>query len=252
MIDMTVHVGTSGFSYKHWEDGVFYPKGLPKSRQFEFYCEHFDTVEMNVTFYRMPSIETFQGWNRRSPEDFRFVLKGSRYITHIKRLKDAKEPVALFFDRARPILKKTDCILWQLPPRFRANLERLESFLKIIGRRKSVLHAFEFRDASWFVSDAFDMIHDRGMSIVRADWPGLGPDMPKDQPFEYIRRHGTHGGRNYEGLYSDSNLKEDARLIRRWKKAGKEVFVYFNNDARGYAVRNAMDLRKMLGLVISY
>ena len=129
-----VFLGTSGFSYSHWGKGVFYPKNLPQTKWFEYYCQHFGTVELNVSFYRLPKKETFINWRERAGKNFVFSVKGSRYITHIKRLKECQEPVKRFFKNAKGIKNGNDIVLWQLPPRFKANLKRLSQFLKILPK----------------------------------------------------------------------------------------------------------------------
>jgi uncharacterized protein YecE (DUF72 family) len=135
---MCILIGTSGFHYSHWENDVFYPIGLSKNKQLEYYAKHFDSVELNVTFYRLPSKKAFEGWRDRTPPDFHFAVKGSRFITHIKRLKDAKEPLATFLENASPLRSKIACVLWQLPPGSHLNLERLELFVKLLRRRRGL------------------------------------------------------------------------------------------------------------------
>ena len=151
-----VWIGTSGFSYPHWGKGVFYPKDIPQTKWFEYYCQHFKTVELNVSFYRLPKKETFKGWRKRAGKDFVFSVKGSRYITHIKRLKDCREPIKTFFKNANEIKEKNDVVLWQLPPRFKANLERLDQFLKLLP--KNWRHAFEFRNKSWLAGEVYKIL----------------------------------------------------------------------------------------------
>lgn len=245
---MSVLIGTSGFHYPHWENDVFYPSDLSKSKHLEYYSEYFNTVELNVTFYRLPSKEAFKGWRDRTPADFKFAVKGSRFITHIKRLKDAKEPLNTFFENATPLRTKISCILWQLGPNHHLNLERLESFVKLLTRRKGLRHAFEFRHESWLVHRVFDLIRDAGMTLCRADWPEFRISIPDDFPFEYIRRHGPHEGAIYSGCYTDKHLKRDADMIKRWSRKKKDVLIYFNNDAQGWAIKNALRLKELLRL----
>ncbi|MFA4875143.1 MAG: DUF72 domain-containing protein [bacterium] len=241
-----IYIGTSGFSYEHWEDGVFYPPDLPRARQLEFYCEHFSTVELNVTFYRLPQKATFQSWRRRTPSEFCFAIKGSRYITHVKRLKEPGDSLRMLFENARPLLPKISVVLWQLPPRFRCDLDRLTLFVKLLKRRRSVRHAFEFRDESWFCEEVFELLGSAGMTVCRADRPKFDVEFPLEQPFEYIRRHGPQSARLYGGCYSDDELRRDAEEIKRWAKSGKDVFIYFNNDAQGWAVKNAIRLKELI------
>ncbi len=243
---MTIFIGTSGFRYEHWEDGVFYPPGFSKRRQLEFYCEHFNTVELNVTFYRLPRKEAFESWKKRTPPNFSFAIKGSRYITHVKRLKEPADSLRILFENARPLLPKIAVVLWQLPPRFRCDMKRLRNFVKLLKRRRRVRHAFEFRNESWLTPDVFDLLREAGMTVCRADWPLMDADIPDDMPFEYVRRHGPHTEAPYSGTYSEEELASDASKIKKWARSGKDVFVYFNNDAEGWAVKNALQLKNLV------
>lgn len=240
---MAVHIGTSGFIYDHWK-GRFYPQGLAQNKWLEYYAKHFDTVELNVTFYRLPTEAAFRGWNERTPSKFVFAIKGSRFITHMKRMNDVAEPLKTFFERARPLSRKIGAVLWQLPPRFARNDERLRSFLGRLGRHK-FRHAFEFRHGSWFDKGVDRILKMRGAAAVDADWASVAElSFPHPRPFLYIRRHGA--GTRYGGNYSDRQLKADAHYIRECGRR-KAVFVYFNNDAEGYAVKNALRLKELLG-----
>lgn len=242
-----VFVGTSGYNYPHWRNGVFYPSDLPQKRWLEFYCEHFDTVELNVTFYRLPSREVFEGWYRRTPKTFLFALKGSRFVTHIKRLKGCREPLALFLDRAGPLKEKLGVILWQLPPRFRFDKERFEAFgalLSTLPRSKTLRHAFEFRDPSWFCGEAFALLRTFGFAFCIAHGAGFPMAEEISADFVYLRLHG--GAILYGSNYSKEELQEWVGKIAKWRKEGKTVFVYFNNDAFGFAVQNALKLKSLL------
>ncbi|HUT52095.1 MAG TPA: DUF72 domain-containing protein [bacterium] len=238
-------VGCSGFSYSHWKDGVFYPAGLPQRSWLNYYAERFETVELNVTFYRLPEAATFEGWRTRSPEGFRFAVKGSKLITHMKELKEVDEPVAQFMERAAGLGGKLGPVLWQTPPAFKADRTRLRAFVKLLGGFPGTLHAFEFRNASWFVKPVYDMVREAGMTVVSADYSANLPEPPPDFRFLYLRRHGT-GARAYQGSYSDEALAEDAEMVKKAVKAGREVFIYFNNDIGGHAPRDARKLKEML------
>ncbi|MFQ5862208.1 MAG: DUF72 domain-containing protein [Candidatus Brocadiales bacterium] len=239
-------VGTSGFMYSHWGNGVFYPKKLPQREWLEFYVEHFNTVELNVVFYRLPSEDAFRSWYRRTPKDFRFALKGSRFITHIKRLKGCSEPLKLYFKRARLLKEKLSVVLWQMPPRFKKDAPRLWDFVRALKDYGSTRHAFEFRDATWFDGDVYEMLHKADMALCMADWPRYGVKIPETASIIYLRRHGPEGGRLYTGCYPKADLRRDAREIKRWLSAGKDVYIYFNNDERGWAVKNALDVKKSI------
>jgi uncharacterized protein YecE (DUF72 family) len=238
-------IGTSGFTYKHWAGGVFYPEGLPQREWLEFYSSKFDTVELNVTFYRLPTVSAFDSWHRRTPKNFVFVLKGSRLITHLHALQNCEEPLVTFYERASRLGDKLKVILWQLPPNLKIHLERLEKFVNLLQKKcHGPLHAFEFREASWLCPEVFDLIRQAGMTVCCADWPFSEEDLPDDFPYIYVRRHGTTA--LYRGNYSDAQLRTDARHIRKWLKAGRDVFVYFNNDIGGYAAQNALTLKKLV------
>lgn len=237
-------IGTSGYNYKHWANGVFYPEGLPQNRWLEHYTKFFNTVELNVTFYRLPQESAFKGWHKRTPKNFAFTVKGSRFITHIKRLKDCKEPVDLFHRRVKYLKGKLSSILWQLPPKFKVDTKRLKKFaglLKIFKTR----HIFEFRDESWFQKDVYDILKDHNASLCFADWPVVDAAKDVTADFIYVRRHGV-GKIVYGGCYTDKMLRADAKDVKKWRKEGKDVYAYFNNDAHGHAIENALTLKKML------
>ena len=238
-----VFIGTSGYNYPHWWNGTFYPSDLPQKRWLEFYAEHFSTVELNVSFYRLPQKEVFQGWYKRTPKKFVFAVKGSRFITHIKRLKDCREPVSLFFDHASPLKEKLGAVLGQLPPRFKFQKERLEEFcvlLTTLPRSKLLRHAFEFRDESWFCQEAFRILEDFRFALCLAHGSGLPFIERITSDFIYLRLHG--GEVLYGSNYSDKELRQWAGKIQGWRKKDQIAFVYFNNDAYGFAVKNGLTL----------
>ncbi len=240
-------IGTSGYNYPHWWNGVFYPSDLPQRKWLEFYAQYFDTVELNVSFYRLPKKEVFEGWYKRTPKRFSFAVKGSRFITHIKRLKDCREPLSLLLDHASPLKEKLGVLLWQLPPRFKFQKERLEEFcvlLSTLPRSKRLRHAFEFRDESWFCQEAFRILEEFNFAFCIAHGSGL-PFMERvTSNFVYLRLHG--GEVLYGSNYSDKELKGWAEKIKDWRDKGKDVFVYFNNDAYGFAIKNALTLKKFV------
>jgi len=241
-----VFIGTSGYNYPHWWNGVFYPIKLPQRKWLEFYAEHFDTVELNVSFYRLPRKEVFEGWYQRTPNHFLFAVKGSRFITHIKRLKDCREPLTLLLDHAAPLKSKLGVLLWQLPPRFKFRKERLEEFcvlLSTLPRSKGLRHAFEFRDETWFCREAFRILEEFNFAFCIAHGSGLPFMETVTSDVIYIRLHG--GQVLYGSNYSDRELKEWTEKIGTWKEEGKRIFIYFNNDAYGFAVKNALTLKKL-------
>lgn len=244
-----IFIGTSGYNYHHWGNGVFYPSELPESKWLEFYAEYFNTVELNVTFYRLPTEKTFESWYKRTPDHFLFAIKGSRFITHIKRLKDCRQPLELFLDRASFLQEKLGIILWQLPPRFKVNKERLKEFSLLLSKlplSKRIPHAFEFRDESWFCNEIFNILKEFNFSLCIAHGSGLPIQEKVTSKIIYIRLHG--GEILYGSNYSESELKKWAEKIKSWHDKGKTIFVYFNNDAYGFAVKNAMTLKKILSI----
>ena len=238
----SLNIGCSGFLYDHWK-GVFYPDTFSKKRWFEYYCTKFSTVELNVTFYRLPDKETFTKWHKETPPGFVISLKGSRFITHIKKLKASAEPVDVFFSRALALKEKLGVILWQLPPGLKADPSRLADFLDLL-RPYSARNAFEFREGTWISKKVVSLLEKENVCLCMADWPDFLNDLPVTSDFVYIRRHGREG--SYGTCYSTEELKTDAARIRKYLKQRKQVYLYFNNDAFGYAPQNALELISML------
>lgn len=237
-----LYIGCSGYSYQHWR-GVFYPDHIPQKQWFAHYRSIFSTVELNVTFYRLPKVETFQHWYADTASDFSFAVKGSRFITHRKRLAGVEEALDRFFEGAMELREKLQVVLWQLPPSFRVSLERLEPFLSLIDRYP-VRHTFEFRHESWLCPEVIELCQKHKAALCMADAPAFLASPPVTSDFIYIRRHG-YGG-SYTGNYSNEELQRDAERIRGYLARGLDVFVYFNNDIGGYAPRNASELAGML------
>jgi uncharacterized protein YecE (DUF72 family) len=240
MVD--IRIGCSGFLYDHWR-GPFYPEDLPRNLWLDYYCRHFSTVELNVTFYRLPERETFAKWYLATPEGFVFSLKGSRFITHVKKMKDCAEPIEAFYSRASVLKEKLGVILWQLPPTLNMDVERLKEFLEAL-RPYRVRNAFEFRNKTWINKKIFTLFEKENIALCMADHPDFLHNLPVTADFIYIRRHGEGGG--YATSYSTEALREDAKFIKSHSKKKKEVFIYFNNDAFGYAPKNAMELISLI------
>jgi uncharacterized protein YecE (DUF72 family) len=240
-----IRIGCSGWNYQHWRDGVFYPPRLPPRRWLEHYARHFDTVEVNSTFYRLPRENAVATWERETPPDFLFAVKMSRYVTHIKRLRDLPPSIELFYSRIRPLAEssKLGPVLWQLPPGFRRDDERLAQALEALPPGR---HCFEFRDETWFAAHVYELLRRHGVALVIGDtprWPFQAHELTADWTF--IRFHHGHRGRNSN--YSEGELEEWAQRIEEW--AGRaDVYAYFNNDRNGYAVRNGLWLRQRLGV----
>ncbi len=250
-----IFLGTSGYSYQHWR-GVFYPEGLKENRWLEHYAKFFDTVELNVTFYRLPKESAFLNWHKRTPKNFKFSVKGSRFITHVKKLKDSSQPLKLFFSRVKLLKGKLGPVLWQLPPSFKADSKRLRAFLKCLKQYKGLRHVFEFRNETWYSTEILDMLKGEGRALCSADWPLFSKDIhPVRKEFSngvhitddfiYLRRHGR-GARLYGGCYTNRQLEKDAEIIKKHLKEKRDVYIYFNNDAHGYAVKNALELKRLV------
>jgi uncharacterized protein YecE (DUF72 family) len=231
-----LRVGTSGWQYDHWR-GVFYPPALKKSEWFAHYAEHFSTVEINNTFYHLPKAETFEAWRRQAPPGFCYVLKFSRYGSHIKKLKDPDGSVGVFLDRAERLGGLLGPVLVQLPPGWSANVERLGAFLAAAPRRRR--WAVEFRHPSWLCEEVYQVLRRHRAALCVHD---LLPDHPREVTADwvYLRFHGPGPW----GDYPHQALSASARRIRDHLAEGRDVFAYFNNDAHGYAVRNALALRR--------
>ncbi len=234
-------VGTSGWVYPHWR-GVFYPDDLPQKRWFVHYARYFDTVEINNTFYRLPSEATFDAWRERAPGPFVYAVKASRYITHVRRLRDCAEPLERFLSRARRLGPRLGPILYQLPPRWKPNLERLAAFLASLP--PDLTHVFEFRDPRWFVPQVYDLLREHHVGFCIFHMPDLETPLVVTSNVVYIRLHGA--GALYMGSYPDDVLRVWAERIQGWWASGLQVYVYFNNDAFGNAVRNALTLKEFL------
>lgn len=241
-----VFIGTSGYSYPHWQ-GVFYPEGLPSRKWLWFYASLFNTVELNVTFYRLPRDSTFQNWYRTTAPDFSFVLKGSRLVTHRKRLAEPAEAVAIFFSRAALLKEKLAAVLWQLPPGMQADSGRLGEFCRVLREHpvaRDVRHAFEFRHQSWFTDRIYAVLQEFGFALCIADaprWPCI-EEVTGD--FVYYRFHGPE--RLYASCYSAEELTRWAEKMAAHLTAGRDVYAYFNNDAAGHAAANARELKELL------
>lgn len=234
---MQYYVGTSGWHYDHWRY-LFYPDKLPKAKWLEFYSRHFTTVELNNSFYRLPSEEAFAAWRNSSPANFTFAVKVSRFITHIKRLKNIEQPVGTFLDRAKILKPKLGPLLYQLPPNMHRNDDRLESFLSLLPR--GLKHVLEFRHESWLDDGVFEILRRYNAGLCVFDMPDLSCPLVATADFAYIRFHGSTG--LYSSCYSDEELADWAKRLAGLAPEVKEVYIYFNNDAEAFAVRNAITL----------
>jgi len=242
-----IRVGCSGWNYAHWRNGVFYPPRCPAGRWLAFYAERFDTVEVNATFYRLPRTSAVARWVEETPDDFVLAVKASRYLTHVKRLRDVPEHLPRLLERIEPLLgsPKLGPLLWQLPPNFRRDLDRLAATLEHLPR--GLRHAFEFRHPSWFCDDLYTLLREHDVALVIGDRREVHDFQVHELTagFTYVRLHaGTRGAR---GNYSPAELDEWAGRLRAWS-GEVDVFAYFNNDWEGFAPANALGLRERLGL----
>jgi uncharacterized protein YecE (DUF72 family) len=233
-----IHIGTSGWQYDDWR-GTFYPDELPQRAWLEFYAERFHTVEVNNSFYRLPERETFQRWRAQTPAGFVVAVKASRFITHLKRLRDAADPVNLLWERAEGLGERLGPVLFQLPPRFPVDAERLRRLLEVLPA--AMRPAFEFRDPSWYTDEVFGLLDSAGAALVWPDRPGVRPALPVTGRWLYVRFHqGTTMGPGYRR----DKLKRWASRIA--TADASEAFIYFNNDQTGAAIRDARTMIELL------
>lgn len=234
-------IGCSGWNYDHWRE-VFYPRGLPASRWLEHYATAFDTVEVNATFYRLPTRKSASAWARATPDGFTFAVKASRYLTHVKRLRELGDRVGRLLEPLEPLRQagKLGPLLWQLPETFHRDDDRLAEALDALPTGR---HCFEFRHPSWFAPEVEDLLRSHGAALVIADH--------RRRPFQtraltagwtYLR---FHYGRARDGAYGDAALRTWAERIERWRQV--DVYAYFNDDWSGHALREARRLRELLG-----
>ena len=231
-------IGTSGYVYGHWR-GSFYPQEMPQKDWFGHYAARFDTVEINNSFYRLPPPETFAQWRERAPKGFLYAVKYSRFGSHMKRLLDPEQHMARFLASALELRETLGPVLVQLPPNWRADPERLDAFLGVAP--KKLRWAIEFRDASWLCGPVYAVLRRHNAALVIHDLLPHHPEL-RTADWSYRRYH----GQNYSGSYTPQFLSAQARLIADDLEAGRDVFVYFNNDLGGHAIRNALALRRYL------
>jgi len=240
-MSLKYYIGTSGWYYEHWR-GNFYPVDLHKSRWLGFYARSFSTVELNNSFYHLPSEKAFANWRDSSPDGFVYAVKVSRFITHIKKLRDVEEALQRFLDRAKLLDKKLGPLLYQLPPGMHRNDTVLEAFLSILP--KDLSHVFEFRHESWLDKGVFDLLRKYNAGFCIYDMPDFTTPLEATADFIYVRFHGSAW--LYGGSYSDEELSRWAKDISKLARSKKAVYIYFNNDAEAFAVQNAMTLERML------
>jgi uncharacterized protein YecE (DUF72 family) len=238
--DGRIYIGTSGWHYQHWV-GPFYPRGTRPEAFLAHYARSFSTAEVNNTFYRLPGPETLATWHDRTPRGFTFACKASRYITHMKKLRDPEMSCRRFLEAVEVLADKLGPILFQLPPRWRVDLGRLEAFLAALPRRR---FAFEFRDQSWFAPEVYRLLSQYDAAFCIYELAGRRAPVEVTSGFVYLRLHGPGGA--YQGRYDDRALTTWAARVLMWRKAGRDVYCYFDNDERGYAAQNARRLIELI------
>lgn len=235
-----IRIGTSGWSYEHWRNR-FYLDGLPSSAWLQYYAERFPTIEINATFYRMPSEKMVRTWYERTPPDFRFAAKGSRFITHFRKLRDASAPVESFVTRMRLLEEKLGVVLWQLPPDMTCDIELLDEFLSLLPR--GIRNAVEFRDESWLVIDTYDVLRAHNAANVHVSSDRMPMDLTTTADFTYVRFHGLAG---YHGAYVERSLEPWAGFLAEQVSTGRDSYAFFNNDQEAHAPADAERLRDMV------
>jgi uncharacterized protein YecE (DUF72 family) len=238
----TVCIGTSGYHYRHWI-GPFYPPNTSTSEMLAYYAEHFDTLELNNTFYRLPTVDAFEFWRDSTPKNFIFSVKASRFLTHNKKLKDPENALENLLPRAEHLDNKLGPILFQLPPKWKVNIERLEGLLEILPRRHR--YAFEFRETSWIIPEVNRVLRRFNAAVCIYELAGYHSPLDLTADFTYVRLHGPGQGK-YQGSYSPQRLHAWAECIQHWRKTLKAIYIYFDNDQAGYAPQNALALKKMI------
>jgi uncharacterized protein YecE (DUF72 family) len=238
-----IRVGTSGYVYRHWRRGVVYPAGLRAREELAWYAGHFRTVELNNPFYRLPTPETFARWRDETPEGFCFAVKVSRYISHVLRLRDAGDSLALLLEHAERLGPKLGPLLVQLPPQFHLDTARLDAFLAVLSERHRWV--LELRHPSWQTPAVYEALGRRGVALCIPVGGRVQPDLVLTAPFTYIR---MHAGAESGGRFGEDQLRPWAARIRAVGRSGKDAYVYFNNDWEGHAVRDAAALQRLLGV----
>lgn len=248
-----IYIGTSGWSYGDWSDGVFYPEDLAEKDWLGYYSQQFKTVEINATFYHQMSVKAYQKWHQTTPKDFIFSVKISRFLTHVKKLNEPKEPWQRFINNAKELKEKLGPILVQLPPNLHVNLDKLEELIHVIPASPARLGgparykiALEVRHQSWFSKPVYEILKKQNISLVFSYGEGLPVEEVITADFIYIRMHGP--GDLYGSKYTTKQLKNLAEKIKKWKRKVKDIYVYFNNDTKGYAVGNAKKLEQLINI----
>ncbi len=240
-----IHIGCSGWNYRHWR-GSFYPPALTVAQWFGHYAQRFDTVEVNNTFYRLPDEDVFVAWEQQAPAGFVYAIKASRYLTHMKKLKDPAEPIDRILGRARRLGDHLGPVLYQLPPGWKCDPARLQTFLKLLPTTMS--HVLELREPSWYNDEVLALLREHNVALCAHDMPGAAADLLPPGKTAYLRFHGPTG--DYSGAYSDRALASWAEQLAEQHRQGRDIHAYFNNDIGAHAPRDALRLRTMLARLL--
>lgn len=236
-----IRIGTSGWHYKSWK-AVFYPAKLGTGQMLEYYSKYFTSAEVNNSFYKLPEASVFENWYRTTPDDFLFSVKMSRYLTHMKKLKDPKSSMDLFFSRAAALKEKLGPVLVQLPPNWRCNLTRLQDFLEVLPRKQKF--TIEFRDTSWITPETLRLLKKHHVAFCIYDLGGYLSPLEVTAPWVYVRLHGPQ--LKYQGNYPGHDLKAWAERLQDWLRQGLDTYLYFDNDQKGAAIQDAIVLTEIL------
>lgn len=237
-----IRIGTSGWHYRHWV-GRYYPAEIKPAAMLDYYLRDFDTVELNNTFYHLPKETAFDTWKKAVPSNFLFAVKGSRFLTHMIKLKDAERGIANFVPRAKRLGRKLGPILWQLPPKWNVNAERLEDFLSKLPR--GIRYAFELRNPSWMTVSVYEILQKYNAAFCIYELAGYHSPLEITAKWTYVRLHGPTQNK-YQGSYSEAQLERWARRIDDWSRQLDAIYVYFDNDDSAFAVHNALTLKRFL------
>lgn len=240
-MNQKIYIGTSGWHYKHWMN-TFYPVGVKQKDFTRYYLHYFRSVEINNSFYRLPSAQTFATWRAAVPEDFVFAVKASRFITHMKKLTDPQQSIARFFENVQGLEEKLGPILFQLPPGLHVSMQKLQDFLRALP--PYYRYTFEFRHPSWYHPAVFDLLRQYNLAFCIYELDGHLSPLEVTAPFVYVRLHGPGG--KYEGSYSEDALSHWANKCLEWQGQGLDVYIYFDNDQLGYAAFNAKRLQELV------
>ncbi len=236
-----IRIGTSGWHYAHWK-GSFYPSSMSSDQFLGFYAERYNTVEIDGSFYRLPPPDVVREWYRIVPDGFLFAMKASRYLTHMKKLNDAREPLQRFLRCAAHLKEKLGPLLFQLPPWWRLNLDRLRSFLSLLSSDYS--YTMEFREPSWFQPEVLELLKRHNVALCIYEIGGKQSPITTTADLVYVRLHGPT--KAYGGDYSEPTLKSWARRIEKWRGEHRDVYLYFDNDEAAYAAKNAEQLKELV------